>query len=123
MPPRRPYDRNNVFAKILRGEIPSTIIHEDEHTLAFANIQPHAPVHALLIPKGEYTDLHDFAKNASDAELLSYMRAYAVVAEKCGISESGCRFISNCGADAGQEVPHFHTHIVGGQKLGALIGD
>lgn len=119
----RTYDPDNIFARILRGELPSTKIYEDEHVLAFTNLYPQAPVHALLVPKGAYTDLYDFSSRASEAELVSYMRAYAIVADKTGVSDSGCRFISNCGSDGGQEVPHLHTHILGGERLGALIGE
>jgi len=115
------YDEQNVFAKILAGSIPSSPVDQDEMTFSFDDIQPRARVHALVIPKGPYTDLSDFAARASDAELAAWVRALARVADKKGVAESGYRVIVNCGPDGNQEVPHLHGHVLGGQPLGAMI--
>lgn len=120
--PTPAYDPNNVFARILRGEIPTNKkVFEDEHTLAFWDIAPSAPIHVLVIPKGAYTDYADFSARASDAEILSFMRATGQVAKTVGAEDEGYRLISNCGQNAHQDVPHFHVHIVGGRKLGPLL--
>lgn len=116
-----PYDRNNVFARILRGEIPCRKVYEDEHVLAFHDIRPQAPVHVLVIPKGEYVSLDDFSAKASGAELAAFARAVGTVARSLGLAESGYRVLANHGADANQEVPHFHIHIFGGRTLGPMI--
>jgi len=115
------YDRNNVFARILRGEIPCRKVHEDQHVLAFHDIRPAAPVHILVIPKGEYVSLDDFSAKASDAELAAFTRAVGAIARQQGVAESGYRILANHGQDAHQEVPHFHVHIFGGRKLGPMI--
>jgi diadenosine tetraphosphate (Ap4A) HIT family hydrolase len=115
------YDRNNVFARILRGELPCTKVYEDEHVLAFRDIHPQAPVHVILIPKGEYVSVDDFAANASPAEQAAFMRAIGHVANQEGIVESGYRILANHGAAAHQEVPHFHLHIFGGRDLGPML--
>ena len=115
------YDNNNIFAKILRGEIPAEVVDEDNQTLSFADINPQAASHTLVIPKGEYTNLTDFAKNASDAELAAWVKALVKIAEKQGLSESGYRVIVNCGNDAHQEVPHLHGHVLGGHALGPML--
>ncbi len=115
------YDSNNIFAKILRGEIPSKKIYEDDFVLAFHDVVPQAPVHALVIPKGEYTDQADFALRASEAEIVGFERAVAKVAAELGLSAGGYRLIVNTGIDGGQEVPHFHVHILGGEKLGPML--
>ncbi|HUI34344.1 MAG TPA: histidine triad nucleotide-binding protein [Stellaceae bacterium] len=115
------YDRNNVFARILRGEIPCTKVYEDEHVLAFRDIQPQAPNHVVLIPKGEYLSADDFSATASDAELAAFMRAVAKIAKLEGISEGGYRIVSNHGKAAHQAVPHFHLHLFGGRDLGARL--
>ncbi len=114
------YDSNNIFAKILRGEIPCTKLHEDDHVLAFRDIAPVAPIHVLVIPKAAYTDAADFAARASAAEIAAYYKAVANIAKGLGVSEY--RLVSNKGAEAGQTVFHFHTHIIGGKKLGGLVG-
>ena len=114
------YDRDNVFAKILRGEIPNATIYEDDHVLAFADINPQRPVHSLVIPKGTYRDLTDFAENASEAEIVAYVRALAKVARAGNVTETGYRVISNTGADGHQEVPHLHFHIIGGAPAGPM---
>ncbi len=115
------YDPNNVFAKILRGEIPCKKVHEDDHTLAFHDVAPQAPVHVLVIPKGRYVSMNDFSANASDAEIGTFFRAVRKVAEMVGVTEEGWRMIANIGANGGQEVPHLHVHICGGKKLGRMI--
>ena len=114
------YDDDNVFAKILRGEIPSEKIWEDEHVLAFRDIARLAPVHVLVIPKGRYVSFDDFADRASDAEAAALTRAVGRVARECGVAESGYRVTSNNGADGRQEVPHFHVHVLGGRRLGGM---
>lgn len=115
------YDTNNVFAKILRGEIPCKKVHEDEHTLAFHDINPQTPVHVLVIPKGAYTSMNDFTANASDAEIAALFRAVAQVAEMVGVKTEGWRMLSNIGDHGGQEVPHLHIHIFGGKRLGRMV--
>lgn len=115
------YDDSNIFARILRGEIQAKKIFEDEHVLAFHDAFPKAPVHALIIPKGKYTDIHDFTANASDAEIISLNRAIARVTADLNLPEKGFRTIANTGSDGGQEVPHFHLHLVGGAPLGPMI--
>jgi histidine triad (HIT) family protein len=115
------YDRNNVFALILRGELPCNKAYEDEHVLAFHDIHPQAPVHIILIPKGEYVSVDDFSETASDAELAAFMRAIARLARDAGVSESGYRILSNHGPAANQEVPHFHVHLFGGRDLGPML--
>lgn len=115
------YDTENIFAKILRGEIPCTKILEDEHSLAFQDINPQSPVHAMVIPKGSYVDMNDFTRNASDAEIASLMRCTARVALDLGVEKSGYRTIINTGSDANPEVPHLHIHILGGKNLGAIL--
>lgn len=115
------YDRNNVFAKILRGEIPCKKLLETEHALAFHDIAPQAPVHVLVIPKGAYVSSADFYGQASDAEIAGFCRAVAQAAEQLGVVESGYRILSNHGTDAHQEVPHFHVHIFAGRDLGPMI--
>lgn len=116
------YDDNNIFARILRGEIPCKKILETEHSLAFHDITPQAPVHALVIPKGRYRDMDDFSAHASPAEAHDFFRAIGAVAEAAGLTAGGYRVISNCGANSGQEVPHLHVHLLGGQKLGRMVG-
>ncbi len=116
-----PYDSDNIFAKILRGEIPCDRVHEDDFALAFNDIQPQAPVHALVIPKGAYVSLDDFAANAPDAEIAGFWRAVASVADKLGAVAGGYRVLSNHGRDAHQEVAHFHVHVFAGCDLGGML--
>ncbi|MBO6518790.1 MAG: histidine triad nucleotide-binding protein [Rhodospirillales bacterium] len=116
------YNPENIFAKILRGEIPCDKVFEDEHTLAFNDINPQAPVHVLVIPKGAYVNMDDFHEKASDAEIAALMRAVGQVAKLKGLSETGYRILSNTGEDAHQEVPHLHLHVVGKRDLGRMIG-
>lgn len=115
------YDRNNVFARILRGELPSRKIYEDEYALAFHDINPLAPVHALVIPKGEYVSFDDFVATARAAEITGFFRAVGKAAELLGVSGTGYRILANHGAHAHPEVPHFHIHIFGGKALGAML--
>lgn len=116
------YDTNNIFAKILRGEIPCDKVFENDHALAFKDISPLAKVHVLVIPKGAYTDVDDFSKNASKDEIASLMQAVAEVCKitKVSLSEggNGFRLIANTGPDGSQEVPHFHYHVMGGEPMG-----
>ena len=115
------YDDENIFAKILRGEIPCNKVFEDDHALAFHDINPQAPVHVLVIPKGAYVSNEDFTANASEAEIAGFMRAVGHVARELGLSEPGYRILANHGKDSGQEVPHYHVHIFGGAALGPMI--
>lgn len=116
-----PYDPQNIFAKILRGEIPNKTVFEDEHVLAFHDIAPQAPVHVLVIPKGAYVSARDFAARASDAEMAGFWRAVGRVAAELGLEQAGYRLLTNHGINAGQEVPHFHVHLFGGGPLGRMI--
>lgn len=113
------YDRSNVFAKILRGEIPATKLYEDDYAVAFPDIAPSAPTHVLVIPKGEYTHYDDFLNRAADAQILGFFKAVRTVAKQVGAVDY--RLITNNGAQAGQSVPHFHVHILAGKELGALL--
>ena len=115
------YDDQNIFAKILRREIPCDKVYENDHALAFRDIAPQAPVHVLVIPKGPYVSYVEFSEQASDTELAGFMRAVGAVAAKLGIAEAGSRILSNQGGDGHQEVPHFHLHVFAGKKLGRMI--
>lgn len=115
------YDRNNVFARILRGELPSKKIYEDEYALAFHDIRPQAPVHALVVPKGDYVSFDDFVAKARAAEITGFFRAVGKAAELLGVQGTGYRLLANHGAHAHPEVPHFHVHILGGRALGPLL--
>ena len=115
------YDDNNVFARILRGEIPSKKVYENEWAFAFHDINPQAPVHVLVIPRGRYCSFADFSAGASDAEIAGFTRAVGEVARMLGLEQSGYRILANMGEHAGQEVPHFHVHIFGGRPLGRMI--
>ena len=119
------YDKNNIFAKILRGEIPCKKIYEDEYVLAFYDINPQKKVHALVISKGEYVDLDDFSLKASKEETSGLIKAISIVAKKIGVSEEvkggGYRSLVNVGENGGQEVPHLHFHIFGGEKVGKMV--
>ncbi|MGI9296832.1 MAG: HIT domain-containing protein [Gammaproteobacteria bacterium] len=115
------YDENNVFAKILRGEIPCEKIYESEHSLAFYDVRPQARVHALVIPKGAYVSFADFSARATDAEIAGYVRDIGETARILGAETGGYRLISNHGADARQEVAHLHVHICGGEPLGKIL--
>ena len=115
------YDDTNIFAKILRGDIPCIRVAEDDHTLAFEDINPARAVHVLVIPKGAYTDWRDFAATATAEEQVAFTRMIAHVAELTGIAETGYRVISNIGRDGHQEVPHLHMHVLGGEATGPLV--
>lgn len=115
------YDRGNVFARILRGEIPCKKVYEDVHVLAFHDIQPQAPTHILVIPKGEYVSLDDFSEKASAEEIAALVRAVGKIAREQGVAASGYRMLSNTGSAAHQEVPHFHVHLFGGRDLGGML--
>ena len=117
----QPYDDQNIFAKILRGEIPCSRIYEDEHALAFHDINPAAPTHVLIIPKGAYVSWDDFSSHASEAEIAGFIRAVGTVARDLGLVVPGYRLLANVGGDAGQEVPHFHVHLFGGRPLGPML--
>jgi histidine triad (HIT) family protein len=116
-----PYDEQNIFAKILRGEIPNQTVYEDEWALAFHDINPQAPVHVLVIPKGSYVSWDDFCANGSDAEVSGFIRAVGHVARELGLVEPGYRLLANTGIDSHQEVPHLHVHIFGGKALGPML--
>jgi diadenosine tetraphosphate (Ap4A) HIT family hydrolase len=117
----KPYDSNNIFARILRGEIPSKSVYEDEHALAFHDINPQAPVHVLVIPKGAYVSWDDFSERGSAEEIAGFIRAVGKVARDMGLVARGYRLLANIGRLAGQEVPHLHVHIFGGQPLGPML--
>jgi histidine triad (HIT) family protein len=115
------YDPNNVFAKILRGEIPNKTVYEDNHVLAFEDIRPQRKVHVIVIPKGPYKNIGAFGEDASDAEIAALIRAVPKVAAAKGLEENGYRVITNCGEHGGQEVPHVHLHILGGEPVGKMV--
>lgn len=119
--PKGTYDPDNIFAKILRGEIPNNTVYEDEHLLAFHDIAPQAPVHVLVIPKGAYVSWDDFTANASAEEIAGFVRAVGHVTRELGLVEPGYRMMANVGHDGGQEVPHLHVHLFGGKPLGRMI--
>jgi diadenosine tetraphosphate (Ap4A) HIT family hydrolase len=116
-----PYDDSNIFARILRGEIPAKRVYEDEFALAFHDIAPQAPVHVLVIPKGAYVSWDDFSARAPDAEIAGFVRAVGHVAREHGLVEPGYRLLANVGAHGGQEVPHLLVHLFGGQPLGPML--
>lgn len=116
-----PYDSDNIFAKILRGEIPNKTVLETEHSLAFHDINPLAPIHVLVIPKGAYVSWDDFTAKATDAEIADFVRAVGEVARQTGADQQGYRILSNMGKRGGQEVPHLHVHVFGGQPLGPML--
>ncbi len=118
------YDKNNIFAKILRGEIPCKKIYENQYVLSFYDINPQRKIHALVIPKGEYIDLDDFSSNASEKEISELIKGITTVAKKLGISideGKGYRALANIGEHGGQEVPHLHFHLFGGEKVGRMV--
>ena len=117
----QPYEDSNIFARILRGELPCDKVHDDEHVLAFRDIAPHAPTHVLVIPKGAYVSWDDFSARASDAELIGFVRAVGTIARQLGLVEPGYRLLANVGRNAGQEVPHLHVHLFGGRPLGPML--
>lgn len=115
------YDKNNIFAKILRGEIPCNKVYENKYVLAFHDVNPQKKVHVLVIPKGSYINLNDFNKNASNKEIVELNKAISHVSNLIGISEKGYRVLTNIGADGGQEVLHLHFHILAGEKIGKMV--
>lgn len=116
-----PYDDQNIFAKILRGEIPNKTVYEDEWALAFHDINPQAPLHVLVIPRGGYVSWDDFSANAADAEIAGFIRAVGKVARDLDLVEPGYRLLANIGIDSHQEVPHLHIHLFGGKPLGPML--
>lgn len=119
--PTRPYDDSNIFARILRGELPCTRVYEDEYALAFHDIHPLAPAHILVIPKGRYVSWDDFSENGSNEEIAGFVRAVGKIARDAGLVEQGYRALANVGMNSGQEVPHLHVHIFGGRPLGPML--
>ena len=119
--PTQPYDDTNIFARILRGEIPCKKVYEDEWALAFHDVAPQAPVHILVIPKGAYVSWEDFAAKAPAEEIAGFVRAVGHVARENGLVEPGYRLLANVGAHGGQEVPHLHVHLFGGRPLGRMV--
>lgn len=117
-----PYDDANIFAKILRGEIPAKTVYEDEYALAFHDIAPQAPIHILVIPKGRFVSWDDFAANGSDTAIAGFIRAVGQVARDNGLVVPGYRLLANVGSHGGQEVPHLHVHLFGGRPLGRMVG-
>ena len=119
------YDKNNIFAKILRGEIPCKKIYENDYVLAFHDVNPQKKIHALIVPKGEYVNLDDFSSNATEKEIVGLIKGIGEVAKKLGVSEEvkggGYRSLVNVGANGGQEVSHLHFHIFGGEKVGKMV--
>lgn len=118
---KQPYDESNIFARILRGEVPAKTVLETEHALAFHDISPAAAVHVLVIPKGAYVSWDDFSANASEAEIAGFVRAIGETARTVGAEPQGYRLLANTGKRAGQEVPHLHVHLFGGQPLGPML--
>lgn len=117
------YDKMNIFARILRSEIPAKVVYEDEYALAFHDVNPKAPIHVLVIPKGPYVSFYDFSKNASAEETVGFNRAINRVIDDLGLESTGFRILSNHGLNGGQEVPHYHVHIFGGRPLGPMLSE
>ena len=118
---RGPYDSSNIFARLLRGEIPSKRVYEDEWAVAFHDIAPQAQLHVLVIPREPYVSLSDFVATAPEAEIAGFFRAVGTIARELGLEDAGFRILANMGRDAGQEVPHFHVHLFGGGPLGPML--
>ena len=116
-----PYDNQNIFAKILRGEIPNRTVYDDQYALAFNDISPQAPIHVLVIPKGAFVSWDDFSERGSDAQIAGFVRAVGKVARDLGLVEPGYRLLANTGIDSHQEVPHLHFHLFGGKPLGPML--
>ena len=115
------YDESNIFARILRGEVPCSKVYEDDHVLAFNDINPTAPTHVLVIPKGAYVSWDDFSGRASEAEIAAFVRAIGLIAREAGAVEPGYRLLANVGTHGGQEVPHLHVHLFAGRPLGPML--
>ena len=118
---KQAYDEGNIFAKILRGELPSNKLMENEHVLAFHDINPLSPTHILVIPKGNYVSWDDFSERGSDVEIAAFVRAAGKIARDEGLVETGYRLLANVGPNSGQEVPHLHLHIFAGRPLGPML--
>ena len=121
--PQLPYDDHNIFARILRGELPCNKVYEDDWSIAFHDIRPQAPVHVLVIPKGRYVGWDDFTATAADTEIAGFTRAIGEVTRQLGLAEPGYRLMVNMGRDGHQEVPHLHVHIFGGRQFRLMIAD
>jgi diadenosine tetraphosphate (Ap4A) HIT family hydrolase len=119
--PTQPYDDSNIFARILRGELPCRKVYEDDHVLAFEDIQPLSPTHILVIPKGAYVSWDDFSEKAPDEEIAAFVRAVGRIAREAGLVGDGYRVLANVGMNSGQEVPHLHAHIFAGRPLGPML--
>ena len=119
--PRAPYDSNNIFARILRGEIPCSQVYADDWALAFHDINPQAPVHVLVIPRGAYVSWDDFSERATPEEITGFVRAVGTLARQLGLVDPGYRLLANVGHNGHQEVPHLHVHLFGGQPLGPML--
>lgn len=119
--PAQPYDDDNIFAKVLRGEIPCNKVFENDHALAFEDINPQAPTHVLVIPKGRYVSWDDFSEKANDTEITAFVRTVGKVARDLNLVEPGYRLLANVGANGHQEVPHLHIHLFGGKPLGPML--
>ena len=117
----KPYDDSNIFARILRGELPANKVYEDDHVLAFNDITPLSPTHILVIPKGRYVSWDDFSAEASEEEITAFVRAVGRIARDAGLVESGYRILANTGLNSGQEVPHLHVHLFAGRPLGPML--
>lgn len=117
----QPYDDNNIFARILRQELPAKIVYEDDFALAFHDINPQAPLHVLVIPRGRYVSIAEFVRDASDREIAGFWRAVGKVAKQLGLEENGYRLLANAGEISGQEVPHLHVHLFAGRPLGPML--
>ncbi len=117
------YNNQNIFAKILRGEIPNDTVYEDDYVLAFRDIAPQAPIHILVIPKGEYINIADFNTTAPDALVKGFYKAIATIVAQEGLEDTGFRCITNTGTHGGQEVPHYHMHILGGKPIGPMVNN
>jgi len=117
----KPYDDSNIFARILRGELPANKVYEDDHVLAFNDINPLSPTHILVIPKGRYVSWDDFSAEASEEEITAFVRAVGTIARDAGLVESGYRILANTGLNSGQEVPHLHVHLFAGRPLGPML--
>jgi diadenosine tetraphosphate (Ap4A) HIT family hydrolase len=117
----KPYDDANIFARILRGELPCNKVFEDEHVLAFNDINPISPTHVLVIPKGRYVSWDDFSERASETEISAFVRAIGRIAREAGLVAQGYRLLANVGTNSGQEVPHLHAHILAGRPLGPML--
>ena len=115
-------DKNNIFAKILRGEVPCKKVFENDYVLAFNDVNPQKKTHVLVIPKGEYIDLDNFNNKASDKEIIELSKAITHVSDLLGAKDKGYRALTNIGSDGGQEVPHLHFHIFAGEKIGRMVG-